>query len=165
MLLTYMEQEKKIETAHKLIRRVGNASKEDLIEIIEIRKLLETKTAELACYNATDKEINELKGVLMEYLQSIYKGELGNEQDRRIHLKIAELSRNKTLSNILDLILTTDNSYTTFAVVTRSLEVDITKWHTDIVEAIADRNPELAGNNMLKHLSLLEDGLKASLTE
>ncbi|MFQ8602883.1 MAG: FCD domain-containing protein [Anaerovoracaceae bacterium] len=158
-LAAHNKKLKKMERAHELINHVNNASKEELIEIIEVRKILEAKATELACLNATDNEINELKGILMEYLQAIYNGELGNEQDLKIHLKIAEMSRNKTLYGILSIILTTDNSYTTFAYVTRAMEVDITEWHTDIVDAIAGRNPDLARANMIKHLTLLGEGL------
>lgn len=162
MLKSYYEKEKMLTTANNLIQHVGNATKEDLLEILAVRKLLEVKACKDACQYATDAEINELKGLLFDYIRERYNNNLGNEQDLKLHLKIAEMSKNKTILHIMTLILTSDNSYTTFALVSSSMDVDSSQWHKDIVEAIEKRDSEEAGNSMYKHLDLLEKGIIAS---
>ncbi len=162
VLKSYHEKEKLLTTANNLIQQVGNATKHDLLEILEVRKLLEVKTCEEACKHATDEEISELKGILFDYLRARINNDLGNEQDLKLHLKIAELSKNTTILHILTLILTSDNSYTTFALVSSSMDVDPAEWHSDIVAAIEKRNPEEAGESMYRHLVLLEEGIKGA---
>lgn len=146
--------------ASNLVNMVENISKERLFEIIEIRKLLEQKTIELACYNATEEDILQLENILFEQVYDFKHGGLGSEQDLKLHLLIAKISGNCTMHQILKLLLTEDNVYTKFSFVAEHVKNLGSIQHKSLVEAIKEKNVELAKNVMLWHLEQVEEDVK-----
>jgi len=145
----------KFKTANKLINLTESVSKDMLLEILEARILLEGRTVELACKNASDEHFHELDRIIFENIYEINRGGLGNEQDLQLHLAIAKMSGNTTIYQILKLILTEKNVYTKFSSVADSVKTGQLEQHGDIVQSIKDRDPVLAKaaiENHLKHV-------------
>jgi len=154
---TYLEingqRERKLETADKLINMIEGSSKERLLEILDIRKFLESRSAELAIANATEEQLKELDEIMLEYLVEMRHGGLGNEQDLRLHLKIAKISGNYTIYQILKLLLTSENAYTKFSSASmKDIKHTQLEHHENIVNAIKMRNPEAAKTAMVRHM-------------
>ena len=158
------EQKSKIDVALELskISKDDNI-KEKLIEILEVRKLLESKSIELACQNRTDNQITELELIYMSNFNEINDNKLGNEQDLELHLKIAEMAHNKTLYHLSRLLLTENNAYTFFSVVTEDIKLEQLKKHKKLVTCIKNRNVELAKKTIVEHINQIIDDVKKNI--
>jgi GntR family transcriptional repressor for pyruvate dehydrogenase complex len=143
----------KINTASKLLNIVESISKERLLEILQVRQLLEDLTVELACKNATEHELQELDKIMLDYAYDLRYGGLGNEYDLQLHLKIAEISHNQTVHQILKLILTEKNAYTKFSSVADSLKNMQLIQHDEIVQAVKARDVTRAKLAMSRHIN------------
>lgn len=146
-------KEEKAQTASKLANFVTDADKQTLLEVLQVRKLLEGYSAAQACVNATDDEILELERLMLEHLQEIRSGGLGSNTDFRIHLAIARASKVETIYQILKLILSADNAYAKFSYVSDHVKNTQIKQHDSIIQAIRERDPEKAKEAMEIHLT------------
>jgi predicted transcriptional regulator len=134
----------KMNAASRLIVVPKVIPKKRMLEVLEVRRILETKTAELACLNATEKEIEELDKILHKFLyEAKFKGG-GHDQDLRLHLQIAKMSRNATLYRILKLILVEGDAHKNFTLTIRHLLSSQLEMHRQIVEAIKNRDAHAA---------------------
>lgn len=147
------QKKEKKETAAQLVHTATKADKTTLLEILQVRRLLEVYTARQACQNATEDEICELERLMLEHLHEIRRGGLGSSIDLEIHLAIARFSRVQTIYQILKIILTEDNVYTKFSYVSDHVKHTQIKQHDAIIQAIRERNPEKAGEAMNIHLT------------
>jgi GntR family transcriptional repressor for pyruvate dehydrogenase complex len=145
-------QKAKLHSSQKLISIVEDLSKERLLEILDIRKLLEATSVELACINAGDEDIKLLEDILIDHRYAVRHDESGSAEDLRLHLTIAKLSRNETLYQIIELILTGKNAYDTFSAVADHVAHTQIQQHTDLIAAIKTRDPVQARQAMIRHL-------------
>jgi len=153
------QREKKLKTADKIINIVESGSKSHLLEVLDIRKYLEGRTAELAAANASSDQLSALDEIMLEYLVEIRHGGLGNEQDLQFHLTIAWISGNTTIYQILKLLLTNDNAYTKFssASIVKIKHLQLQN-HESIVNAIKEHDAKKARKAMEDHLNqVIED--------
>ena len=154
--IEYLIEEKtknaKLKTANTLIHMVENSSKERLIEILDVRKILESKTIELACQNANEEDIEKLDNILADHCYVVRHGDLGSDEDLNLHLTIAKISKNKTIHHILKLILTEEDVYTKFSYLADHIKNIQLKQHSDLVEAIRCHDPEAGKIALEKHL-------------
>ncbi len=155
------ERQNREEAADSLIRSSSSLSLDRLIEILEIREDLERRSARLACRNATDSELESLNGIMLEYLYDINNGGDGSSQDLKFHLTLARYSQNKTLHQLLTLLLTTHHAYADFAFHSESFLIKQAEGHHTIIQALIERDPDKAADAMAKHL----DNLLFSLRE
>ena len=142
-------------SADKLVGLMQDLTKEQLLGVMQVRKLLEGYTAELACANVSELEIAEMETILLEYELEVRRGGLGNEPDLQFHLSIAKATRNAILHQILKIILTTDNAYSQFSSVADTIQnrkmcVD---QHTEILNAIKDHDVARSKKAMETHLN------------
>lgn len=105
----------KLETARSIIEAVEAPSKHKLYEILEIRIALESLAVWQACQNVKEDDLHQLDTILLEHFYDLQRGGIGSEQDLLLHLKIAQMSSNHTLEQLLRLILTQENAYTKFS--------------------------------------------------
>lgn len=138
--------------AQNLIHFSSCSSIKRIKQIIEIRLLLETYTATMACQNATMKQLEHLDLLSMEHLLDIKKGKTGAEHDLRFHLAIAEFSNNEVALQILKILLADNNVYSVLNTIASSLKRSEITCHDDIVHAIQSRNPAMAEDAMKTHL-------------
>lgn len=143
----------KILVANELIDSAEANSIENLLEIMELRKLLEGYTAETCAEVITEQQLHELEGIHFDYFYELCHGRAGREQDLALHLKIAEICGNRTIEKVLRLILTDNDTYAEFtnaAVQLHNLRQD---GHGRILEAIRNRDGKTARAEMEKHLN------------
>lgn len=130
-------------------------------EVMRMRLILEPAAAELAAISATPEQIAELRSLLVRTraAQTFQDYVLW---DYRLHLAVAESSRNSLMAGFLGALSAIRRS-----VVWRRLrEKDPPRAdnpslveHERIVEAIEERNPEAAGRQMRQHLARVADEL------
>lgn len=137
--------------------RVISLSYEELIETYQIREVLGGLGCRLAVQNMTDGEIEELKRLLDEHEKSIKEDQglsyYQKEGEFDFHYRILQGSRNKKLLAILDgglyqLIRMYRYQFSTDS--QRPLQA--LKEHRRIVDAIEERDEELAELLMRRHI-------------
>ncbi len=141
----------------------GGISEEKFLEVLEVRMLLEVKTAERACVYGTDFEMIALEKCLLEWKLALHEGKLGSEQDLGLHLLIAEMANNSTLYSMCKLLLTKDDVYAGFSAKIEQLSMVQTEQHEAIVRTIIARDPEKARDAMYSHLKSIYENIKNSL--
>lgn len=133
-----------------------NLKKEDLLELSEIRKILEAEGVKLAIANINEKEIEYLKQKVNNMALFLKEKKFSEftYEDFDFHKKIIECSKNKILICILNSILplVRKSIDITWELVSRG--EDILNEHKKIYQCIAKRDQEGAGKAILEHLSL-----------
>lgn len=122
-------------------------------DVFEFRQIIETGCTRLAVQRATERDIEELKSILVKMTKSRDNSDIKNfsKADLEFHLKIAQITRNtlfiKTNSILQD-------------VLEQSMDDVIDKmgfenglyYHEQIIKAIEDRNEEKAAKMMKEHI-------------
>ena len=155
---------RRLESLRLLVRiphagtRVVTLTPEMMQEIYEIREALEGMSARLAASKMSDKEISELQSLLNNHEKSIRESQgkeyFQQEGDLDFHYCIARASNNQWLIQLLSselyqlLRMCRQRSSQTPERPLRAL-----KEHRQIVDAIANRDPELAEILMRRHIS------------
>lgn len=160
LLKDYEKEKDQIETVQQLANLYTNGiDKEKMLEVLEVRMLLEAKAAELASKNGTEQEIKELEKCLLEWKLGLHNEEHGSDEDLQLHLMIAKMSNNATLSSMCKLLLTEDNIYTAFTAEAGPLKACQMEHHEAIVEAIKNHQPDEASLSMYRHLEAIRDAI------
>lgn len=141
--------------AAELVKVSGSADKKLLLDVLETRKILERETAYLAASKITENQLRELELVIDRQEEEKRKGLLGEKEDLEFHCKIASISRNKVIEQILTLILTQNNVYLEFSYIRQRKAVRSSNDHRKILNAFADKDSELAAKLMVNHLDAL----------
>lgn len=133
--------------------------KEDIKELLEVRKILEVGAVRLAAIKLTDEELKHINTTLNK-MRNIT--ELNEKVDYEFHYKIVRASHNKVLIHLLQSIseLMIETIRNTLQVT--SSEADKRKFlkdHERIFSAIYNRDPHLAEKYMLEHLTNVEQSL------
>lgn len=136
------------------------------LQLIEARKVIEPGAAALTAENITDGQVAQLEQVLKRSRECLrINPEAFPELDIEFHIKVAEYSGNALLNRIMQALTrmsiassqrtaSTDIGYST-----RRIERAI-RMHEDILNAIKQHNPELAREQMLLHLTSVEETLR-----
>jgi GntR family L-lactate dehydrogenase operon transcriptional regulator len=154
--LAYLEKQciidSKKKVASSLISTVEDISKERLLEILDVRKLLECRAIEQACANVTSLEMKELDEIMLEYIYEVKHGGVADEINLRLHLTIAKISKNITIYQILRIILTNKSAYSKFSHVADQIKTVQVQQHSALVEAVKNRDGETGKRLMQQHL-------------
>jgi GntR family transcriptional repressor for pyruvate dehydrogenase complex len=132
-------------------------NKEDIAELVEVRKIIECGTAAAAAKKRTSRHLEAMESALVEMKRAHGDGELGEKADLQFHLALAEASQNKLLINLINQVsgLMGETMKETRRVWLFSKQTTLEKLyqeHLAIYEAVKDQNEELARNFMLVHL-------------
>lgn len=150
--------------------RVVSLSYEELIELYHVREALEGMACRLAAQNMSDEEIANLRDILdtherhagLQANQSYYQ----QEGDLDIHFVIIQGSKNKTLSDMLcgDLYHLVRMYRYKFSSTPKRPQKAFAEHHR-IIEAIADRDGELAEMLMRRHISASRRNIERRMLE
>lgn len=158
-----------VRTPHAGVR-VASLSYDELIELYHVREALEGMACRLAAQNMTAAEIAGLRDVLsmheqhsgLQANQSYYR----QEGDLDIHYLIIQGSKNRTLSELLcgDLYHLLRMYRYRFSATPKRPQQAFAEHHS-IIEAIADRDSELAEMLMRRHISASRRNIEQSMQE
>ncbi len=135
-------------------------SKERVIELIEVRKGIESWTSYYAALRRTGEEVVQFDEIMKSMENSFEAGETSEEEDSRLHIMIAKATHNVIWLHMM---------YTIFGVIQGYLNLIwkkvyqdtgdraiLLKQHRDIVDAIISGNSQDAYERMFEHLSFAE---------
>ena len=137
--------------------------------LAEVRMGLESWSAFLAAQRANEEDINELRRLYAIMEKQASRGGWDSEVDAAFHYAITAASQNSLQMHVLDSIHSLFNATIQVALVEFNrqkghIERLLTQ-HREIMEAIADRQPELARQKMMIHLTMVEEKMAQLLTE
>jgi len=124
--------------------------------LVETRILLELKAVRLAALRRTDADLEKIKATLDAHETKLLSGEDAVQEDLLFHLAIAKASGNVTMNKIMiaitpQIIVDFKKYHTDY----NSLDKLRIKEHTEIYEAIKQKNPQLAKSKMKEHFKML----------
>lgn len=132
-----------------------------LKELIEARRTLEVKIAELAALRATDEEIAGMEGaVTMQRMHPSDTDYLFYEADLKFHLTLAAAARNRVLSETMvctrHLLIKAQQAVGKLPGMTDRALVS----HMALLDAIKKRDSERAKGIMEEHINDVEEGFR-----
>jgi DNA-binding GntR family transcriptional regulator len=137
--------------------RVVSLSARELIEIFRVREALEGMAARLAAENMTDTEVSSMRELLERHRTEVAEDEgrayFQKQGDLDFHYRIVQASRNSRLVSLLcdDLYHLVRMYRYQFGMPSKRGPVALNE-HAQIVEAMADRDGELAELLMRRHI-------------
>ena len=127
-----------------------------LIELLEVRRILESQTASLAAEFATAHDIDDLSQLIDELEQVHRRRATGEAADARFHARIAQAAGNTVL---MHLMATLHKAMTRSSLVVASrfqaselYRETILRQHRAIFEAIRAHDPDAARGRIQEHL-------------
>jgi GntR family transcriptional repressor for pyruvate dehydrogenase complex len=140
-----------------------SVERNSLIQLMEVRRILEAAAAALAAQRSTGEDHRKMKDVLEEMKFTAERHEQGVEFDLFFHFAIAEAAKNPLLRRI---IKTLDNMmHQTYLVNRTEMYANprtaerILGEHQIILDAIISGDTQAARQGMLNHLGHVEAGL------
>lgn len=132
-------------------------TEKDLADVCETRILLETELAALAAARASDADLEALEGLLRQGEENL-KGSPGRyiQSDLEFHLAVAQCSQNNLLPRLLFDIRELLVEWIQKSQELPGVRENAQEQHGRIFQAIADRNPGAARNEMRAHLETFQ---------
>jgi GntR family transcriptional regulator, transcriptional repressor for pyruvate dehydrogenase complex len=125
-----------------------------IIELIEVRMLLEVEIAKLAARKINDVQIAALEKTLSLMEKEVENGELGLQGDNAFHQALAAAADNlamMTITRLCSELLSTTRKAALEALKDKRIGVEN---HRAIFEAVKSKNDVEAGRLMLEHLQI-----------
>jgi len=167
---------------------VSDVKAKDIIDILEIRAVLEGLAAGLAAERITAEELEEIELILHQHKYNInfspnflegdnqgrdfslpadYERDLAHmvEMDTKFHDLIYRASRNKRLEQIITLLKTQIQHFRATSLAQPGRTRIATEEHKKILEAISERNVSLAQELAQKHIENAEEALLNNLRQ
>jgi DNA-binding FadR family transcriptional regulator len=138
-----------------------------LIDLIQVRRVLETEAARLAAENATEDQLTKIKKCAYDRTElckrywdnlKAVREEL-NVLDYEFHKNIAEASGNRVISAFILNIHATFTEHQNRASAKAHFSESVNKKHTEIVCALVERNASLSSQLMHEHLQMVEEAI------
>lgn len=157
---TYVRSLAETALADPLSNLVGERTPRMLYALVEVRMGLESWSAFLAAQRAEDQEIDRLRDLYTTMEEQAASGGWDPEIDAQFHYTITEATHNTLQVHVLDTIHTLFNT-TIMVALTEFYKKEnyidlLLSQHKDILDAIADHDPERAREKMMNHLDLVE---------
>jgi GntR family transcriptional regulator, transcriptional repressor for pyruvate dehydrogenase complex len=136
-------------------------NKSDVMDLLEVRKIIETGSAMTAASRRTDAHLATMEEILHEMNQVRGDEELGEKADLQFHLTIAEASGNTMLANLLNqvselMVETMKETRRLWLYSKQTTTAKLYKEHMEIFEAIKNQDENRAMQAMLTHLNNVE---------
>jgi len=83
---------------------VLSMEKDIILELLEVRKMLEGQTVSLAAKRATKEDLQDLEDTIETMHEDVQTGQIGEDADLRFHYAIARASKNNILLRLMNAI-------------------------------------------------------------
>lgn len=145
--------------------QVASITKEDLTDVLEVRRVLESLAIELCCKNRTSEDIVLLKENLNQFRECIRKNDLIQiaVTDVQFHEVIYQTTGNKRLNQILYNLREQMYRYRLEYIKDRQTRNQLAIEHQEIIDAIEARDVERAKAAMALHINNQEMTISQNL--
>lgn len=135
-------------------------NKHDIMNLFEVRKILEVGAARTAALRRTDADMNEMKRWVDEMLDSQGNEVVGEKADFHFHMAIAAASHNTILVELMNHVSSTMaeaiGETRRLILYEHTTAETLAREHQSIFEAILNREGEKAEQKMFEHLTSVE---------
>ncbi|WP_409305079.1 FadR/GntR family transcriptional regulator [Peribacillus sp. SCS-155] len=164
---TYIRQFESEQIAYPVTTAILMNS-EDIINLLEVRKILEVGTAYSAAQNRTEADLASMETSLAAMKNSNGNGDAGEKADVDFHLAIASGSHNPLLISLMNhvsgMMAETMKETRQLWLFSQQASTDrLYEEHVSIYRAIKEQNAEKARKIMLKHIENVEEVLHGSM--
>ena len=131
--------------------------KDKLSKIFEFRRLIEPQICVLAAENATKRDVVQLKKILERQRIAIGLGKIAIAEDNEFHLYLAKATKNPIMLNMIKILnqsLNESRSEFLQSAKRRTLSLHA---HQRILEAIENKLPDVASQEMMNHVLGVEE--------
>ncbi|KJS23653.1 MAG: hypothetical protein VR72_00670 [Clostridiaceae bacterium BRH_c20a] len=139
---------------------------DDLLDIVRVRKLLETHAAAWAAENATLSDIGEMEAAVNRSNDLVQSGLADginlSEENLKFHMILAKSTGSKVLYRIMQSLWDILAQARQVTVELPGRKEQSVEGHKKILEAIKSKNPEVAQQAMLYHLEAIEAVVRKS---
>ncbi|MFC4767730.1 FadR/GntR family transcriptional regulator [Effusibacillus consociatus] len=134
---------------------------DDLVELLEVRKILEVGAAEMAARNRTEEDLQELRAAL-DMMGAFQESEPESvEADFRFHMAVAKASGNSMLVSLIQTIAPTMQSMMNRMRAVAGPSRDLLYQHILIYREIEAQQPDKARQTMYDHIANVMQGLES----
>lgn len=146
---------------------VAGISMKDIADVFEIRAALESLAAGLAAERITEEELEQLERILVKIGECVKKNDLVQliEVDTEFHDTLYKACRNERLVQIVSNLREQIQRARTASLSTPGRMKDALEEHKKIVEAVSERNVELAQLLAREHIENAENTMLDVLNE
>ncbi|HUW64970.1 MAG TPA: GntR family transcriptional regulator [Spirochaetia bacterium] len=146
---------------------VSGISLKDIVDVFEIRAALEALAAGLAAERITEEELDQMERYLLKASEASDEDNLSAfvAVDTGFHELIYKASRNQRLFQIVTLLQEQVQRFRTVSLSQPGRFKDAIEEHRQIIEAISERNVELAQSLAKEHIENAEQSMLQSLKE
>ncbi|MBP2651066.1 MAG: rspR 3 [Firmicutes bacterium] len=146
---------------------VSNLSIRDVNEVFEIRTALDVLAAELAAERITEEELERMERLLVQISEHIDSGDVDKivEADGKFHDILYQASRNDRLVGIINNLREQFTRFRAISMAYPGRLKNTLEEHRRLVEAIAQRDAELAKEYAREHMENAEQILLIDLSE
>lgn len=146
---------------------VSSPTAEEIRDVYECKKLLETAAIRLACQKITDKQISQLEEIQRKEVQAHARKDMDQfiEMNDRFHLLIAEASGNMCYEKFIAELIAKSNVYLIFYdnfMFTPTDDSHALKDHEQILKALKARDAEGCAKAIQQHNQITLDQLSLS---
>lgn len=140
----------------------AKVSVEDMIEILEVRELMESMAAQLAANRITQEQLDALLQTENEYQKAVKSGDVEDMivLDTKFHKQVVEASHNRTLYQLIEPLqeIALRFRYMYYNDNTRAEKMP--SEHERILKALSQGNGEAARKAAEKHLRSIKEKIK-----
>ena len=144
---------------NKPLLQLLNGQDFTIVDLLEVRLVLESNSAALAAKRATDQDIRIIEQSLNRLLDTRYSSERDLDDELSFHMNIAYATKNivqvHLMKSFYDVLYYGMNLAFPTLIKDEQLDEMTFDQHTTIFKAIENRNPELASEIMEKHIRVL----------
>lgn len=146
---------------------VAGISMKDIADVFEIRTALEGLAAGLAAERATDEELEHLERLLVKIAECIEANDFKTliALDTEFHDTLYKACRNERLIKIVSNLMEQIQRFRTTSLASPGRSKFALEEHKKIVEAVSDRNTELARALASEHIENAENSMLDTLKE
>jgi len=149
----------------RIVPRVGffvaEITRRDLIELFEIRQLLESHATKRAAAQLTDEGLALIDEILAQAAEAVARGDLARFQETEIafHDYFIEHAQNRRLLALMASIRDLTHRQRVLSLTSAENVRQSLVEHQRIAEALHQHDPELAGQRMAEHMAAARDRL------
>lgn len=136
----------------EFLRAISARSVQDVIDLLNIRRAVESEIARMAALRATEDDIREIERAIEAYVVVMRDGASGQEEHRAVHRAIANAAKSTVSSAVVNLILRDPKVYETMKKIQHFIGSMAPEAHRPVLAAIRDRHPDAAAAAMRAHL-------------
>lgn len=134
--------------------------KEMLLELLQVRRILEREIVSLVVKNATEAELDKVEDILKVIMEKYNNGERQNEEDRAFHNMLAQFAHNRILQQIVESIGNKMDQFRNFPLEMESPFTETMPVHLDLYKAIRARDVKKAQEINDQILNMIEHDVK-----